>query len=290
MHALKRGVNHVSYLIGGALFGLLLEYVNVVSNMGYTYGKFMVMFGTAPKDIPLCIGLSWGAIMYTARLFSNSLHLSLWAAAAFDTLLAISIDLSMDAVAYRLHMWHWDWSDTSLDPLTADWFGIPYGNFFGWQMVVFFYSSISRLLERAFDKQQKARTAKAVFTPLIAVILSQVLLYAMLAHVDGYFYQWFGITSKHRFIAFLVVLIGIAGWGISKVKKTQSLVALIAWLVPLWFHLYFFAWLFIGGFYKETKWLIIARVINLLAGVVLHMVGAAKKAVMEQRPAEPVMV
>jgi uncharacterized membrane protein len=107
----------------------------------------MIMLGNAPLDIPLCIGLGWGAIMYTARLFTDCYQLPLWSVAALDTLLTISIDLSMDTVAYCLHMWHWNWTTSGLDPLTADWFGIPYGNF-GWLLVVFFYSSISRLLEK----------------------------------------------------------------------------------------------------------------------------------------------
>src|ERR1700733_12578520 len=71
-HAIKRGIADVSYLLGGLLFGLILEYVNVISNMGYTYGKFVIMFGHSPFDIPLCIGIGWSIIMYTARLFSDS--------------------------------------------------------------------------------------------------------------------------------------------------------------------------------------------------------------------------
>ena len=72
IHAVKQGIRHISYLLGGLLFGLILEYVNVVSNMGYTYGKFMIMFGHSPFDIPLCIGIGWSIIMYTARIFSDS--------------------------------------------------------------------------------------------------------------------------------------------------------------------------------------------------------------------------
>jgi uncharacterized membrane protein len=162
---MKRGSSHVSYLFGGVLFGLLLEYVNVISNMGYVYGKFMIMFGTAPKDIPLCIGVGWGVIMYSARLLTDRLGLSLWASVALDAILAINIDLSMDTVAYRLHMWHWNWAGTGRDPLIADWFGVPFGNFFGWLLVVFFYSSFSRLLERSFSKNEKWARVKR-FLPL----------------------------------------------------------------------------------------------------------------------------
>lgn len=46
---------------------------------------------------------------------------------------------------------------------------------------------------------------------------------------------------------------------------------MVAWLLPFWFHVYFLAWLFIGGFYKETVWLIVAGVLSLLFGVALHI-------------------
>lgn len=276
-HAVKNGVRHVSYLFGGLLFGLILEYVNVVSNMGYTYGKFIVMFGHAPRDIPLCIGIGWSIIMYTAKLFTNSFGLPLWPAAALDTLLAISIDLSMDVVAYRLHMWHWNWAGSGLNPLTADWFGIPFGNFFGWLMVVFFYSSITRLLERAFIHQKKARIIKLALVPLLAVLFSQVLLYTMLVYVDAFLHDKFGITSLHRFVAFLIILIIMTVWGIRKKNITREPLPVIAWLVPLWFHLFFFAWLFLGGFYMENTWIIVAATLNILLGIGIHFLSLKKE-------------
>ncbi len=280
IHAVKQGVRHVSYLLGGLLFGLILEYVNVTSNMGYTYGKFIVMFGRSPLDIPLCIGVGWGIIMYTAKLFTDSYRLPLWSAAALDTLLAISIDLSMDTVAYRLHMWHWNWNGSGLNPLTADWFGIPFGNFFGWLMVVFFYSSISRLLDRAFLKEKRVHMVKLAFVPLMSVLLSQVFLYVMLVYVNEFLYDTFGITRLHLFIGFLIVLVVITVRGLRK-KKAQQHVPIITWLVPLWFHLFFFAWLFIGGFYRENIWLVVAASLNLLLGAGVHLISLKQKPVIK---------
>ncbi len=279
IHAARKGTRHISYLIGGLIFGLILEYVNVVSNLGYTYGKFLVMFGHSPLDIPLCIGIGWSIIMYTARLYSDSLRLPLWSAAALDTLLAISIDLSMDTVAYRLHMWNWNWSGTGLNPLTADWFGVPFGNFFGWLMVVFFYSSISRLLEKSIVRQQKVRRVKLAFIPLLSVLLSQVLLYVMLVYVDVYLKEHFGITSLHRFVAFLIILFAIAFWGLRKRTASKPALPAITWLVPVWFHFFFFAWLFLGGFYHENRWLVIAAVVNLVLGIGIHFLTLSRKPV-----------
>jgi hypothetical protein len=77
-YAVRKSRRDVIYLLGGLAFGLTLEYIEVISDMGYTYGRFMVMFGHAPHDIPLCIGIGWSIIMYSARQFSDSLGLNFW--------------------------------------------------------------------------------------------------------------------------------------------------------------------------------------------------------------------
>ena len=277
IHAVKRGATETGYLLGGVLFGLILEYVNVHANLGYTYGKFMLMFGDAPKDIPFCIGVGWGIIMYTARLFSDALGLSLWAAAALDALLAISIDLGMDTVAYRLHMWHWDWSEQGLNPLTAQWFGVPFGNFFGWLMVVFFYSSFSRLLERGFLRQSRGTRIKSALTPLLAVLLAQVCLYLMLLHIGPFLKDEFGITSLHRFVVFMIVLIAVTAWGLFRRRRVGRDMPLIAWLTPVWFHCFFFAMLFVGGFYRENSWLLITSTVNFVLGVGIHLLPLSRQ-------------
>jgi uncharacterized membrane protein len=270
LHAFKRGMDHISYLLGGLIFGLLLEYINVVTNMGYVYGRFTIMFGTAPKDIPLCIGAGWGIIMYTARLFTDAFRLSLWASVAMDTLLAISIDLSMDTVAYRLHMWHWNWAGTGKDPLTADWFGVPYGNFFGWICVVFFYSGTNRLLEKWLT-QQRANTRLWQFSiPLLSVIISQVCLYVTLVHIDGFLKDQFGVTSRHRFFFSLAALLVTLGYGLRHRKPLLYQPPYITWLVPVFCHIYFFAFLLIGGFYREDTRMIVVPITLACISIIVH--------------------
>lgn len=270
LHAWKKGTGHVAYLLGGFGFGLLLEYVNVMSSAGYKYGQFLLMLGHAPDNIPVCIGTGWGIIIYTSRLISDSRGLPIWAAAAFDSLLALSIDLSMDVVAYRLHMWHWDWEGMKSPQLalTGQWFGIPYGNFFGWLCVVFFYSLFARTLEKV--RLKKYAVWRAV-TPLLSILISQVVLWLSLFPVSTWLKDHFNIASKEKLIFLLVLfpIMTIAGF---RKKRTIQLTTLpaITWLVPVWFHLYFFAWLFVGGFSTENKWLTCWCVINLLIAIVIH--------------------
>ena len=270
-HALKRGMDHVGYLFGGLLFGLLLEYINVVTNMGYVYGKFTVMFGTSPKDIPLCIGVGWGIIMYSARLFTDSLNMTLWASAALDTLLAISIDLSMDTVAYRLHMWHWNWERTGDNALTVEWFGIPYGNFFGWLCVVFFYSSSSRLLKKTLLGNTRGKQAKQILVPILSILISQVFLYVTLVYIDNFLKQQFGITALHRFSVSLIILSFVLLYGLNKRRKGISFQPAVTWLVPAFFHVYFLVFLFIGNFYKENILLIVIPVFIIILSIFVHL-------------------
>lgn len=269
--ALRRGIGQVGYLFGGLLFGLLLEYVNVVTNMGYVYGKFWIMFGTAPKDIPLCIGVGWGIIMYSARLFADSLNMTLWASAALDTLLAITIDLSMDTVAYRLHMWHWNWERTGDNALTVEWFGIPYGNFFGWLCVVFFYSSSSRLLKKLFSSNNPRSQVKQIMIPFLSILISQVFLYVTLVYIDNFLKQQFGITAMHRFTTSLVILSLVLLYGLNKRKRGVSFQPALTWLVPAFFHVYFLAFLFIGNFYKENFLLIVIPVFIIIVSIFVHL-------------------
>jgi hypothetical protein len=275
--AVRRGKKDVFYLLGALAFGLVLEYIEVISDMGYTYGHFMVMLGRAPHDIPLCIGVGWGIIIYTARLFSDGLGLPLWAAAAFDALLAINIDLSMDTVAYRLHMWTWNWAGTKLNPLTAQWFGIPWGNFFGWQVVVFFYSGFSRCFERVLCRTNGSGAWRWLATALLALLCAQVLLYTLEAYVEEFMYKNLGITSLGRFLGFLTLQIGLAAWGWSKRTAPPALIPVISWVVPGWFHLFFFTCLFLAGFYRENSWMLIAACINLLIGIVIHWYPAVER-------------
>ena len=269
-HALRRGIKEVSYLLAGVLFGLLLEYIDVISNQGYVYGKFIVMFGKPPMGIPFWIGVGWGCIMYTARLFTDTFKLPLWAGACLDALLALSIDISMDVVAYRLHMWTWDYSDSNANPLTAQWFGVPYGNFSGWLYVVFFYSSISRLLERWLLKNKQAINLKLAVIPLIAVLLSQVALWVTMVNI-GDVLRSVGLKDGTKLLLTLLILAFVIVFSWRKKKRTEPSMPLVAWLVPVWFHLYFFAWLFIGGFYKESALMVVASAASLLLGIFVHL-------------------
>lgn len=266
VYAYRQEKKEVTYLLGGLAFGLLLEYMEVTLGH-YRYGRFYLMLGTAPRDIPVCIGVGWGIILYTSRLFSDRLGLSLWACAAVETFLALNIDLGMDMVAHRLHLWHWDWGHR-YSPLTSQWFGTPYENFMGWQTVVFCYSVFSRLFERAI-LQSALNTFKFILVAVLALFSSIVVLYVTEAYIFYGLRKYLGILSAQRFIAIILILMAVViyGW---RAKVPSLLPPALSWWVPAWFHLFFTAAFFLLGFQKENEWMTTALVVNLLTGVVIH--------------------
>ena len=123
-------------LIAGCIYGVALEYTSMLLFQGYYYGNdFLVMI----LDVPIVIGLSWSIIIYTAMETTNMLMnhenkepctmfrkwkiIDLLLMCNLDALLALNIDLSVDAIAIRDGMWHW--SETSLQGVTCSVYPCP---------------------------------------------------------------------------------------------------------------------------------------------------------------------
>jgi len=140
-HAWTHRPANVMRLLFGAAFGVMLELATIRQLNAYTYGRFLLMV----LDVPLCIGMAWGAIIYSVMEFSDSTDLPVWARPVLDGLLALNIDLAMDAVAIRLGFWDWG------QGLSFQYFGVPFANFWAWFWVVTSFSMGYRLLARRTD-------------------------------------------------------------------------------------------------------------------------------------------
>ena len=137
----------------------------------YYYGPFPFMiFGS----VPLMIVLSWGAIVYGAMRTSDHMELAWWLRPIYDGLLAITIDLALDPVAIKLG--YWTWNSAFEKPY---WFDIPFGNYYGWYMVVFWYSLVARLLF-IFTPPAWLGAWRDVLIPGIATVLAMIPFYLSL--------------------------------------------------------------------------------------------------------------
>lgn len=139
-------------LLTAFLFGLLLEQGDIFLFGTYRYDPNWLLLG----DVPLAIALTWAMIIAGAMNLTDALgiaDISSVSRAGFlnrlvrglpapmaDAVWAILLDLALDAVAIRLGLWTWT--------IRADegWFGVPWGNFFAWLFVAFWFSFFTRLV------------------------------------------------------------------------------------------------------------------------------------------------
>lgn len=141
VHAWRQGTANLLRLLAGILFGVSLELATIRQLDAYEYGRFLVMV----LDVPLCIGVAWSCILYSVMEFSDGTSLPHFLRPVLDGLLALNIDLALDAVAIRFGFWDWGWG------LEAQYFGVPYANFWAWFWVIFFFSMGYRLPARRTD-------------------------------------------------------------------------------------------------------------------------------------------
>ena len=264
VHAWKRGLNFVTELFGGLMFGLILEYVNVAFLVDYRYGRFLVMIA----DIPLAIGVGWAVIIYTSMALSDRFGLNNWTRPMADAFLALNIDLPMDVIAIRLGdgMWGWGWADQSAR-WTSEWFGVPFGNFFGWFFVVFLYSATLRFA-RYVTVQKKLKNVWKTAYPFMAVVISEILLMSLI--IALILVGEMGVPSWLIFVipvaisaAFLVFF--------GKPKPCDSPTGWIIHAVPLFFHLYFLAAVIVFKLEAWTPWIIPISLSMLITGIVIHI-------------------
>ena len=154
-HAWKHGAANLLRLLAGILFGVLLELATIRQLNAYQYGRFVIMV----LDVPLCIGVAWGCILYSAMEFSDASSLPYWTRPVLDGLLALNIDLALDAVAIRFGFWDWG------QGLRFQYFGVPFANFWAWFWVIFFFSLGYRIFASRKD------WVGISVSPLLAIIV-----------------------------------------------------------------------------------------------------------------------
>ena len=122
-------------LLSAVPFGLLLEQGDITIFGSYAYNQgFFIKLGS----VPVAIALAWAMIITSSMFMSDRLGISPRLAPFADAVFAILLDLSLDAIAIRQGLWHWN------IPLHAGFFGVPAGNFYGWLFVAFGFSAWTR--------------------------------------------------------------------------------------------------------------------------------------------------
>lgn len=248
-HAWKHGKANLLRLIAGILFGVLLEIATIYQLQAYEYGEFIIMI----FDVPLGIGVAWGCILYSVMEFSDASNLPYFARPALDALLALNIDLSLDAVAIRFGFWDWG------QGLDFQYFGVPYANFWAWFWVIFFFSMGYRIFARRGDL---IRTWVAPLAALIIGLLGVLGTNALITFVI----PW----TLHPVVVFGLLLAALA-WILAMRSRlnTQPVPALTFW-VPAITHIYVLIAGLISGLILEPPFLLLVGLVMTFIAFYLH--------------------
>jgi uncharacterized membrane protein len=253
-HAWHQDRTRLFGLVAGMSYGVFLEYATIRSYQAYAYGHFLIMLF---ESVPLCIGLSWGMIIYTAMETSDRFALPWYLRPVLDAFLALTIDLSMDAIAIRLGFWTWT--------QPGDWFGVPLANFYAWFMVVCGFSLLLRL-GQLWSLGGRLMLLIDIALAILAITLSIVGLMALLPPFIALVSQ--GVSG---WMIVGVLLGGSASLSVWAARRTRSDYALdlVLLSVPLFFHLFFFAAMVWAGIQIRT--LLGISVLMCIAGTLLHL-------------------
>ena len=251
LHAWRSGPAVVWQLVAGVLFGVLLEYGTIQQLHSYSYGRFLIMLG----DVPLPIGVAWGCIVYSARLFSDASNLPVWARPLLDGLLALNIDLSMDTIAIRLGFWNWAIN------MNSQFFGVPYANFWAWFWVVASFSAGLRLV-LAWKNPLRYWLA-----PLGALIAGLIVVFL----TNQFIYDVYRLSYS---LYILSIALALGGAVLSLLLLHPRLHAkpepAPAKWVPLGFHAFFLVAGAVSGIYLRIPALLLVSLLMAAIGILGH--------------------
>ena len=277
-HAYTRhNLYRVSELFATLIYGVVLESIAIIAYQDYTYGKdFLIIIA----GLPIAVGIGWAVIIYSAMELSNSLRLSEWVRPLLDTILALSIDLSMDPIAIRMGYWNY------VVPHNSDWFGVPAINYFGWISIAFTYSYWTRAARRIMQKRAEDpsswKKAATHLTPMLVVVPSILTLLVMRQ-------TWTGLTNLKIPLmlipASILTVVSIITITDAYKQKNRGFIDkkidLIPFLVPLAINIFYLLMAVAFGFFSNSISLGIISGLTLIINLLVYsspwIVGKTKK-------------
>lgn len=249
IHAWKQGPANLLRLFAGILFGVTLELATIRQLNAYQYGQFILMV----LDVPLCIGVAWSCILYAVMEFSNGSSLPYFLRPVLDALLALNIDLSLDAVAIRFGFWDWGQGPS------FQYFGVPYANFWAWFWVIFFFSLGYRLFARRKD------WVGGWLSPLVAIITGLIGVLgtnALIAYRIPFAYH--GLTILLLLTISLILIVAL------RPKFYLTPVPALTFWVPFLTHAYILIAGLVSGLILDPPFLLLVGLLMTFTAFYLH--------------------
>lgn len=256
-HAVGQKQGKVLELIFALIFGVFLEWMTIQQLEAYHYGEFFLMLDGAP----ICIGLGWAVIIYSGMEFVKHLEMPDYARPFLVGMLALNLDLAMDAIAIRLGFWNW------VIPLDWQWFGVPWGNFWAWYIVVVSYSGFIYWFRNIYKQRGSAwlRNTYPLFAFLSAVVI--------LAITNYIYANVFAKTELVSAMSMLLIILagGVIIYVVKPGLKIDAYVDKVILAVPLTFHAFFTVFGFAGGFYAALPILGVIGLTMFAVGLGIHL-------------------
>lgn len=248
-HAGQQGMANLLRLLAGTLFGVTLELATIRQLDAYKYGQFLIMV----LDVPLCIGVAWSCILYSVMEFSDASSLPYWTRPILDGLLALNIDLALDAIAIRLGFWDWG------QGLEFQYFGVPYPNFWAWFWVVSSFSLGYRLFAR------RGEWMKIWLAPLSALLVG---LGGVLG-TNAFIAFFVPVPLRTALVAFTLTLASIIMVVLYPKFYLQPVPSLTFW-VPFTIHIYILIPGLISGVILDPPFLLFIGIVMSITAFCLH--------------------
>jgi hypothetical protein len=185
--------------------------------------------------------------------FSDASSLPYWFRPVLDGLLALNIDLALDAVAIRFGFWDWG------QGLKLQYFGVPYANFWAWFWVIFSFSMGYRILAR-----NTGWVGKWLSAPLAFVV-------GLIGVLGTNAFITFVVPTSIRAGVIAITLISALGLVIYKHPRFyQKPVHPIAFWIPFLTHAYILVAGIVSGVIFKPVFLLIVGLVMLAIAFYLH--------------------
>jgi hypothetical protein len=266
------------------LFGLLLEQGDIFLFGTYRYNANWFLLG----DVPIAIAMTWAMIITGAMNITDALGIRDFtvlnlrglgdlaglirglSAPMADAVWAILLDLALDAVAIRLGLWTWTIR------ANEGWLGVPWGNFFAWLCVAFWFSFFTRLARAREGERNGVRSVQwavpffafggliATLVPFVAVENTAALPFVPDDSSNYHNEVWI------IFAATLALFIGVTLWAMfwqARIARENPDHWLL--LMRLSIHVLFLGALFAVGIYLDAPLLLVVALGMLVIETVL---------------------
>ena len=233
------GRQRLNELVSAVPFGLLLEQGDITIFGSYAYNQgFFIKVGS----VPLAIALAWAMIITSSMFMSDRLGIPPRLAPFADAVFAILLDLSLDAIAIRQGLWHWN------IPLNAGFFGVPAGNYYGWLFVAFGFSAWTRWVRARADERRVSPWLQ-FFVPVPAYLTLLLALVPFIVLQQRFFG---GPTGGFPSLLFALALFAVlTGWSIRRSEGRLPRPWLMPVLPRLLIHGYFLSAGILLGIFQQ---------------------------------------